>query len=140
MMQRAIEIAVEAHKGQVDKAGAPYVLHPLRMMFQMQDEVGKLTAVLHDVAEDGPGWTLERLQDEGFSVAVIEALECVTKREGESYEDFIVRAASNPIARHVKLADLEDNMNILRIAEPKSKDWERLKKYHNAWNVLNRND
>jgi (p)ppGpp synthase/HD superfamily hydrolase len=136
MMERAIEIAVEAHKGQADKAGAPYVLHPLRMMLQMQGEVEKLTAVLHDVAEDGPGWTLERLKGEGFPAAVIEALECVTKREGESYEDFIGRAATNPIATRVKLADLEDNMNILRIAEPLEKDWARLKKYHRAWHYL----
>lgn len=136
MLERAIEIAVEAHKGQVDKAGAPYVLHPLRMMIRMGSEPEKLTAVLHDVVEDGPGWTFDRLRSEGFSAAVLEALECITKRDGEPYEEFIQRSAGNPIARQVKLADLEDNMNILRIAQPTEKDWVRLKKYHRAWQVL----
>ncbi len=120
----AILIAAQAHKGIKDKTGAPYILHPLRMMMRMKSEAEMMTAILHDVVEDS-SWTVERLREKGFSEAVLEAVECVTNREGESYEEFIERAGRNPIARQVKIADLEDNMNIQRIGEIKSKDLER---------------
>lgn len=96
----AIAIAALAHKGQSDKAGDPYILHPLRMMMRMVDEDARIVAVLHDVVEDSSNedkWDSERLRMTGFSEAVIEAVDCVTKRNGESYEDFVDRAASNPI-------------------------------------------
>ena len=136
MLERAIEIAVEAHKGQKDKVGVPYIMHPLRLMMRMEDEEARLVAILHDVAEDGPGWSLQRLRDEGFSNAVMAALDCVTRRDDESYEQFIERAAPNPLARRVKLADLEDNMNMLRFRRPEERDWLRLKRYHKSWNRL----
>lgn len=134
-LEDAIAIAAEAHKGQIDKAGAPYILHPLRMMMRMKTESEMMTAILHDVVEDTK-WTIEKLRKKGFSEEVLEAVECVTNRSGESYEQFIERAEKNPIARRVKIADLEDNMNILRIGELKPKDLERLAKYHNSWTVL----
>ena len=136
MLERAIAIAVEAHEGQIDKAGAPYVLHPLRMMFKMSTDIEKQVAVLHDVAEDGPGWSLARLEKEGFSKEVLDALDCVTARKNETYDAFIDRVMLNPIANTVKRADLEDNMNILRISEPSDKDWARFRKYHHSWNRL----
>ena len=134
-LEDAIQIAAKAHKGQSDKAGAPYILHPLRMMMRMKTEAEMITAILHDVVED-TDWTIEKLREKGFSEEVLEAVECVTNREGESYEQFIERAGKNPIARQVKIADLEDNMNIQRIGEIKPKDLERLEKYHKSWSVL----
>ena len=98
-LERAIAIAAEAHAGQVDKAGAPYVLHPLRMMLSMTSIDERIVAVLHDVCEDCPGWTFDQLRGEGFSDHIIEALHSVTKRDGEKYEDFVRRAAADPIGR-----------------------------------------
>jgi (p)ppGpp synthase/HD superfamily hydrolase len=134
-VEDAISIAAQAHKGQQDKAGAPYLLHPLRMMLRMNSETAMMAAVLHDVVED-TDWTLERLHEAGFSAEVIEAVDCLTHREGESYEEFVERVRTNPIARQVKIADLEDNMNIRRIGQLGAKDLERLEKYHRAWCVL----
>lgn len=138
-IEDAIAIAAEAHKDVKDKAGAAYILHPLRMMMRLKTEAEMITAVLHDVVED-TSWTIEKLRAQGFSEEVLEAIECVTNREGESYEKFIERADRNPIARRVKIADLEDNMNIERIGELKPKDLERLEKYHRSWRVLTAKD
>ena len=134
-VEDAISIAAQAHKGQKDKAGAPYLLHPLRMMMRMTSEAAMMAAVLHDVVED-TDWTLERLRQEGFSDEVLEAVDCLTHREGESYEEFVARVRANPMARQVKIADLEDNMNIRRMSRLGAKDLERLEKYHRAWCVL----
>lgn len=135
-LEDAISIASLAHKGQIDKAGSPYILHPLRMMMQMKSETAMMVAVLHDVVEDCKGWTFNRLRKNGFSEEVLAALDCVTSRSSESYEDFIKRVQTNPIAREVKIADLEDNMNIRRINELQPKDLERLEKYHRSWCLL----
>jgi len=111
LLEKAISIAVEAHKGKKDKAGQIYILHPLRAMFRVDTEDEKIVAVLHDVVEDHSDvWPVKRLRKLGFPKRILDALDCVTKHEGESYEDFIKRSASNPIALKVKLADLEDNM------------------------------
>lgn len=131
-LERAIAIAAEAHAGQVDKAGAVYVLHPLRMMLAVQSVDERIVAVLHDVCEDCPGWDFDRLRREGFSETVLTALETVTKRDGESYEDFVRRAGANPIGRAVKLADLRDNSDLSRIATPTARDMERIEKYRRA--------
>ena len=134
-VEDAIAIAAQAHKGQKDKAGAPYLLHPLRMMLRMTSEAAMMAAVLHDVVED-TDWTLERLRAEGVPDEVLEAVDCLTHREGESYEEFVERVRTNAVARQVKIADLEDNMNIRRIHQLGAKDLERLEKYHSAWRVL----
>jgi (p)ppGpp synthase/HD superfamily hydrolase len=134
-LERAIAIAVEGHRGQRDKAGQPYVLHPLRMMLRQRGEAEMMAAVLHDVVEDA-GWTLERLAQEGMPPEVVEAVDCLTRRASETYEEFVERVKPNPIARAVKLADLEDNMNLTRINAPADKDWERMQRYHRAWHVL----
>lgn len=135
LLEKAISIAVEAHRGQQDKSGAPYILHPLSVMGRVSGETEKIVAVLHDVAEDTP-WTLEDLSREGFPDEVLTALDCVTKREGESYDDFVKRSASNPVARRVKLADLEENMDLRRMKAVAQKDFERLAKYLTAWQYL----
>lgn len=131
MLNKAIEIAAIAHKGQIDKAGAPYILHPLRVMLTRDNELEQICAVLHDVVEDSQ-ITFEDLRKEGFSEIVLEILDCLTKREGESYDAFIGRILNNQTACRVKLADIDDNMNLSRIENPTEKDRERMKKYEKA--------
>ena len=137
MLSRAIEIAAKAHKGQVDKGGKPYIFHPLRVLlhFAEDEENVQICAVLHDVVEDTPV-TLNDLCNEGFSGEVVSALDCLTRRAGESYDDFIDRIIINPIARKVKLADLNDNMDLTRISAPTARDLERVEKYKLAINRL----
>lgn len=136
-LQHALELAIEAHKGQRQKNGLPYVLHPLKLMLAMGSDEARIAAVLHDVIED-THWGLNALREAGFSESVVNALDCLTHRKSEKYGDYIERVATNPIAREVKMADLEDNMNILRIpSDLKQNDLNRLKKYHKAWFRLN---
>jgi len=104
-------------------------------MMKMKSIEPMIVAVLHDVVEDSL-WTIQRLREEGFSETVLEAIECVTKRENEEYDDFIERSLCNELAREVKLADLEDNLNTLRIAELQEKDLKRIEKYHRSWKRL----
>lgn len=131
-LQRALEIAITAHRGQVQKNGLPYVLHPLTLMLSVTSTEAKIASVLHDVVED-TDWTLTDLETEGFAPTIIDALNCLTHRDEESYDTYIERIHTNAIAREVKLADLKDNMNIRRIPTLQDKDLNRLKKYHQAW-------
>jgi (p)ppGpp synthase/HD superfamily hydrolase len=131
-LERAIAIAADGHAGVTDKGGAPYILHPLRMMLSLSSPDERIVAVLHDVCEDCEGWTLNRLRDEGFSPHIIAALDSVTKRDGEDYEAFTLRAAANPVGRRVKLADLADNCDLSRISTPTEKDYARIEKYRRA--------
>lgn len=130
-LENAIALAAKAHAGQVDKAGAPYILHPLRMMLRVATPEERMAAVLHDVVEDC-GVSLADLRAAGFSEAVVGAVDALTRREDESYDEFVARAATDPIGRRVKLADLEDNSDLSRIAEPTTRDFERLEKYRRA--------
>jgi len=130
-LEDAIALAALAHHGQVDKASAPYILHPLRLLLRMETEAERIVAVLHDVVEDTP-YTLDALRRLGFPEAVVEAVDALTRREGESYEAFVARAAGNPLARRVKIADLEDNLDLSRIAAPTEKDYRRLERYRRA--------
>ncbi len=134
-LERAVTIAAEAHAGQVDKAGAPYLLHPLRLMLQMEGPEERIVAVLHDVVEDSD-WSLVRLVEEGFSKVVIEAIDSVTRRPGEDYEKFILRTSRNLIGRRVKLADLRDNCNLSRIGKPSENDFRRIDRYKYAIGFL----
>ena len=127
-LERAIAIAAAAHAGQLDKGGAPYILHPLKVMLRMTTLEERIVAVLHDVVEDCD-ISLDDLRKEGFSEEVLTAIQSVTKVPGESYEDFVERAAQNPIGRVVKLADLEENSDLSRIASPSWEDLERIEKY-----------
>lgn len=135
-LQRAIEIATEAHKGQFDKSGKDYIEHPLRVMEMGRSEQEKIVGVLHDVVED-TDWTFEMLAAEGFSEEIIVALRCVTKTsENENYDDFIERVKKNPLAVAVKINDLTDNMDIRRLPYLSDKDVKRLKKYLKAYKKL----
>lgn len=130
LLEKAIAVAVEAHCGKKDKGGQPYILHPLRVMLRMETEEEQIVAVLHDVIEDhGDAWSPERLRQDGFPDGLLTALDCVTRRKNESYEEFIERCASHPVARRVKLADLEDNMDIRRLPNLTERDRERLNRY-----------
>jgi (p)ppGpp synthase/HD superfamily hydrolase len=135
-LERAIVIAAEGHAGVKDKGGTPYILHPLRMMLSLSSPDERIVAVLHDVCEDCPGWTLDRLRAEGFPDHIIAALDSVTKRQGESYEAFARRAAANPIGRAVKLADLKDNCDLSRIAKPTEHDYQRIERYHRTIKLI----
>ncbi len=134
-LEDAIALAVEAHRGQRDKAGQTYILHPLRVMMRLESEAERMAAILHDVVEDTP-YTLERLRELGYPEEVLGALECLTKRDGETYEAFIERVRPHPLARRVKLADLEDNMDVRRLPTVGPKEAERLARYRAAWTRL----
>jgi len=137
LLEKAIAIAVEAHHGKKDLGGAPYILHPLRVMFRVNTVEEKIVAVLHDVVEDhGDVWPVKRLRKVGFSKRIMKALGCVTKRKGELYEKYVKRAASNPIALKVKIADLEDNMDVRRYSKVTKKDRDRLNRYLAAYRFL----
>ena len=105
-------------------------------MFAVDGEAARIVAVLHDVCEDCPGWAFERLEEMGFSADVLEALNAVTKREGESYEAFVARAAVNQIGRAVKKADVLDNCDLSRIADPSDQDLSRHERYKAALRQL----
>ncbi len=134
-IDRAIQIAVTAHSGQIDKGGEPYILHPLRVMLRMSTEEERITAVLHDVVEDSE-FTFESLATEGFSANVVNALEALTKRPGETRIEAAHRAARNPLARRVKLADNAENSDLSRIQNPTDKDHERLEQYRQVRKIL----
>lgn len=132
----ALLIAIRAHEGQMDKSGREYVMHPIRVAERCKDLRAKIVALLHDTIED-TGVTPDYLHSQGFPDEIIEGVLSVTKREGESYEDFVRRAALNPLGREVKRADLEDNMDIRRLETISDEDVTRLRKYLKAWHYLN---
>lgn len=127
-LEKAIAIAAAAHAGQVEKSGQPYILHPLRVMLRVTSTEERIAAVLHDAIEDTPV-TLEELRAEGFSEVVVQAVSALTKLPGESRMDAAERAAENPVARVVKLADNAENMDLSRITNPSETDRARLKEY-----------
>lgn len=133
-LEDAIALAAQKHKGQIDKAGAPYILHPLRVMHFLgasASEEERIVAVMHDVPEDC-GVTFEELASLGYSPQVLAALELVTRRANESYQAFIERLSPSALARRVKLCDLRDNMDLSRIAQVTEHDRERIEKYERA--------
>jgi (p)ppGpp synthase/HD superfamily hydrolase len=134
-LEDAIILAVQAHRGQVDRGGQPYVLHLLRVMLRQTETAGRIVAVLHDALED-THLTLSHLKQSGFDDEVCQAVDCLTRRRDEKYEDGIDRIAENPLARRVKLADLEDNMDVRRLSSLDDKSLHRLARYKAAWDKL----
>lgn len=130
----AIKLACDAHSGQFDKGGQPYILHPLRVMMMLSGEKRMIAAVLHDVVEDA-GIELS-LISHWFGAEVAQAVDALSRREGESYGDFIERCANDPIACSVKWADLQDNMDLSRIPDPGEADYARMEKYRKAADLL----
>jgi (p)ppGpp synthase/HD superfamily hydrolase len=134
-LEQAIALAAQQHAGQVDKANAPYILHPLRVMLNVPTIEHKIVAVLHDVLEDTETST-EDLRKLGFQQQIIDAVLALTKKVGESRLQAAQRTVQNPIARVVKLADIADNMDLSRIQSPTIKDFERLKEYQQVRDIL----
>ena len=136
LLAKAIEIALEAHKGATDKAGMPYAGHIMRVMQAGRTNDEKIVGVLHGLVED-TDWTFDQLLEEGFPQHIVDALRCVTKiSEDEPYEEFIKRVKTNPLAVAVKINDLTDNMDIRRLSELTDKDVQRLRKYLQAYRLL----
>lgn len=135
LLQKALCIAMQAHEGQTDKSGRPYIEHPLRVMAMGNCDEERIVGILHDVIEDS-SWTLQQLRDEGFPDDIIEAVDAVTRRADETYERFIARVSRNKLAVAVKLNDLTDNMDIRRLPYLSDKDIKRLKRYLKAYKRL----
>ncbi len=128
---RAVAIAATAHLGQFDSAGAPYVFHPLRVMARAATAAERMVAVLHDVVED-TAWTLQALREEGFPSEVVAAVDRLTRREGEAYDDYIERVAGDALAARVKVHDLDDNLDRARFVAPTDEDEARFARYERA--------
>lgn len=134
-LEHALDLAHRAHAGQKDRYGAPFILHPLRVMMRLQTEPEKIAGILHDLVEKTEV-TLQDLRDAGYPDEIVEAVDALSRREGESYEDLVHRSAANSLARRVKVADLEDNMDLRRMPEVRTDDVERLNRYLQAWQRL----
>lgn len=134
-LDKALQIAIKVHQHQKDRHGKYYILHPIRVMMRVDSEEEQILAILHDVIEDSE-WTIEMLRKEGFSEKILTALDCLSKRTGEDYMDYIDRTKDNPLARRVKIADLEDNMDMKRIQNFSDADAVRMKRYQMAWRYL----
>ena len=135
LLEKALKISTDAHLYQVDKAGVPYIFHPIRVSNRCSTDDERIVALLHDTIEDTEV-TAEYLLMEGFPRNIVDAILSVTRNEDENYEDFIKRSRLNPIGRQVKLHDLEDNMDITRLNELTEKDLYRLNKYIKAYKYL----
>lgn len=135
LTKKAMRIAYEGHKNQVDKSGLPYIYHPIHLAEQMKDETEVCVALLHDVAED-TDITSEDLRREGFGEEIIEALKLMTHNKNVPYMEYIRRIKDNPTARTVKLADLAHNSDLSRLDIVDEKDLERAEKYKRAMEIL----
>ncbi|AZG71549.1 GTP pyrophosphokinase [Shewanella livingstonensis] len=135
IIEKSLEIALKAYSGKQDKAGKTYILHPLRVMAKMDTEYEMAVALLHDVIEDSD-YTADDLLTQGIPPDVVNAVQLLSKVAGETYDQFIGRIIDNPIAIKVKMADIEDNINILRLEVVEVKDLQRVAKYHAAWKRL----
>ena len=134
-LNQAIKMATHFHSKQVDKAGEPYILHPLWVMNNVKTLKGKIVAVLHDVVED-TSVTIHKLNIYGFDKDIIEAVDVLTRKEDQKYSDYIELIATNEIAREVKIADLSHNMDLSRLKEVTNRDEIRYTKYLNARDYL----
>jgi len=137
-LEKAICIAATAHSGQLDKEGAPYITHPLRVMAAVEGDDAKIVAILHDVIEDTTV-TIDDLRRDGFSESLLSGVECVTHCREESYTDYVIRCKNHPLARKVKLADLADNSRpercLLRV-ERVDRDLARIHRYVLSYKFL----
>lgn len=133
--QIALELAVEKHKNQTDKAGNPYILHPLHVMENVNSKEGKIIAILHDIIED-TDVTEDYLLKIGLSKRIVDAVVALTRSEDIDYQEYIKNLGSNPLAKEVKLADLEHNMDLKRLPTLEEKDLERNRKYQIAYHYL----
>lgn len=131
----ALKLCFEAHRGQSDKSGMPYVFHPFHLAEQMEDEESTVVALLHDVVED-TAYTMDDLRDKGFGDRILDAIRLLTHDESVPYMEYILRIKQNPIAKAVKLADLKHNSDLTRLDTITEKDLKRAEKYHAAIAIL----
>ena len=134
-LERALQIAVQAHAGQKDKSGAAYIFHPIRVMMRCTSTEAQIVGLLHDVVEDTQV-PFQELEGEGFSKTVMEALRLLTHDPKVPYEDYIREIKTNAIATEAKLADLQDNMDLRRLQEVDEKAVARFKRYLAAHRTL----
>ena len=134
-LENAITLAVEQHTGQLDTGGQPYILHPLRVMLQLQQPDQQIVAVLHDILED-TNTTAQDLQNLGFQTHIIQAIQALTKLPHETRVQAAMRTTQNPLACAVKIADVKDNMNLARIPNPTARDLARLEEYRQVLDIL----
>ena len=134
LTKKAIKLAYIAHKDQYDKAGLPYITHPLHLAECMDDEYTTIAALLHDVVED-TDITLDDLAKE-FPKEVIDALKLLTHQKSIPYMDYVAKIKTNDIAKAVKIADLKHNSDLTRLDNITDKDLERIKKYQEALELL----
>ena len=135
MIDIALAIARKAHAGQVDKAGVDYIQHPLYVASQVKTEQEKAIALLHDVLEDSD-ITVADLLAYGLSNKVVTAVQTLTKKKGQSYQEYLEKVKSNNLARVVKLADLKHNSDLSRLKSVSDTDRERVEKYKNVIRYL----
>lgn len=144
--EHAYEVMELAHRGQVDKGGNHYFLHPFRVSQETKNHftwkhtdfdkyIAECVALLHDVIEDSD-ITADDLVKEGFEYAIVNRVVRMTRKEDESYMDYVKRIGEDNICRVVKMCDLKDNMDITRLEKITDKDFDRLKKYHKAYKYL----
>jgi (p)ppGpp synthase/HD superfamily hydrolase len=128
LFERALAIALRAHAGQVDKGGAPYIAHPLRVALSLDNPIDRVVGLLHDVLEDSDV-PLDGMPDE-----VVAAVEAMTHRKGEDWDAYLERVAANPISLRVKLADLRDNLDPRRLGDKiTARDAARMERYRAAF-------
>ena len=136
-LERAVRVATEAHQGQLDKGGKPYIEHPMHVAEQMQTDDEKIVALLHDVVED-TDVTIYDLMEQSFGIQIIEAIKCLIKDDGETYDAYIARVKANDLARAVKIADIKHNMDLSRLHSISEEDLQRVKKYEEALKSLSK--
>lgn len=134
-LDKALRIAVKAHRGQREGNDLPYALHPIRIMLGMRTDEERITALLHDVVEHSD-WTLKELRKAGFKGRIVRAVERLTKRTGEAYDDYINRLRPDRLARAVKIGDLRDNLAQCLGPKPDADDRRRIAKYRAALRKL----
>ena len=135
LIETSLHIALRAYAGKTDKAGREYILHPLRVMAKMKTELEMSAALLHDVIEDSE-ITADQLLAEGIPAEVVEAVQYLSRNENEEYPEFVARTKKNTLAAKVKIADIEDNIDVLRLTSLDEYDLARITKYHSAWRFL----
>ena len=139
MTKKAMIFAYNAHSGQFDKSGIPYIMHPFHVAETMKDEDSTTVALLHDIIEDTK-YTKEDLLNEGFPEHIVNAIVSLSRESDESYMDYIRRVKQNNLAKIVKLADLEHNSDLSRTDAVTEEDLKRVKKYNKARDILNKED
>lgn len=135
LIETSLQLALRAYAGKSDKAGREYILHPLRIMAKMKTDLEMSAALLHDVLEDSD-ITAEQLLAEGIPAEVVEAVQFLSRNEHEDYQVFVARTKKNRLAAKIKIADIEDNIDVLRLPSLDEYDLARIKKYHSAWRSL----